>query len=389
MRNGNDRSIRPLRVLQIILGPQMGGIETQTLAFLQRYDRSTFAVDVCCTGGVDGPLREQFLAADARLLPCPWSGYVVPFAVRLTRLLRRERYDVVHARMSEVSGTAMLAARLSRVPIRVASYHNTETWKNPSFAKRLAVALLQRLTRRWATNILGVSRAVLDAYFADWSQHPEQFSVCYNGIDLQRFREGGDRRPVRREFGIPPEVSVVGNVGRFHRQKNHRLFVEVAGRVAKLRGDVRFLLVGDGPLRPGIEAQVARHGLSDRFAFAGARADVERMLAAMDVFLLPSLHEGLGNVVIEAQAVGIPVVASALPAVCEALCPELRALTCDPRDAAGMADKILSLINDAERAVQLGRVAREFVAERFSIERTVAQLERTYSGEGRIESLDG
>lgn len=384
---GADSAARPLRILQIIKGPKVGGTETQTLALLQRYDRGKFHMDVCCTGGVEGPLRERFLATQARLLLCPWSTLALPFTFRLMRLLRRERYDVVHARMSDVSGAAMLAARLSGVPTRVASFHHTEIWQNPSLARRLAVGGLQRLTRRHATHILGISRGVLDTYFANWRQHPDQFSVWFNGVDLNRFCERGDRRSVRGELGIPLEIPVVGNVGRFHMAKNHRAFIEAAGHISRKRSDVWFLLVGDGALRPEIEAEVARHRLSDRFVLAGTRADVERMMAAMDVFLLPSLYEGLGNVVLEAQAAGLPVVASALPCVLEALCPALRALSCDPHDAAGMATKVLSLIEDTKMAAELGHAARKLVLERFSIERTVAQLEGIYRGEGRIESL--
>ena len=378
-KNIADRIGRPVKVLQIIAGVGMGGLEKQMLAFLQRYDRRRFAVDVCCTGSTEGPLREKFLAAQTRLFYCRWSRYVFPFVWRLVKLLRRERYDVVHARMAEVSGAAILAARIVGVPVPIASYHHTQTWENPGLFKRLIVGLLQRATRRWATRILGISRATLDAYFRDWGGYPAHFTVCYNGIDMDRFSVLVDPAEVRAELGIPIDAMVVGNVGGFREVKNHRTFVDIAKKVAEKRENVYFLLVGDGELRATIESEVMRRGMGDRFVFAGIRHDIPRVLAAMDVFLMPSLHEGFATVVVEAQAAGVPVVASDLSSIREALCAEMQELCCGPRDADGMACQIISLLNAPERISRLAQIGREYVAKTFSIQRTVEQLQCVYT----------
>lgn len=374
-----DRSNRRIRVLQIFGGPLMGGIENQALAFVERYNRDNFIVDVCCTQSVEGPLRDRFLAAGPRLLSCPWSKHLVPFVVRLTKLLRAERYDVVHARMSEVSGTAMLAARLAKVPLRIASYHHTQIWEDPSLSKRVAVTALQNLTRRYAHKIIGITQAVLDTYFDDWREQSDQLSVCYNGIDMESFLAPFDRIAVRDELGIAKDALVVGHVGRFAKPKNHATFIYAAAILAKRMDRARFLLVGDGDLRGDSEARVAKLALTDRFVFVGSRSDVPRMLSAMDAFLLPSVHEGLGSVAIEAQAAGVPVIASNLPAIAEALCPPMRALSCDPLDAEVMADRLYTLLADLETRQKLGIEGRKFVLDNFSIQRTVAQLERIYS----------
>ncbi len=114
------------------------------------------------------------------------------------------------------------------------------------------------------------------------------------------------REEIRRELGIPPNSVVVGHVGRFDPQKNHRFLIEIAAVVVTRRPDIDFLLVGDGALRPEMEARVRRMGLSHKIHFAGIRTDVPRlMLGAMDLFLFPSLYEGLGLCVMEAQAAGL------------------------------------------------------------------------------------
>jgi glycosyltransferase involved in cell wall biosynthesis len=165
--------------------------------------------------------------------------------------------------------------------------------------------------RRYATAGLAVSAvAGKSLYGARYGRDP-RLSVLHSGLDLGAFDGTGDRHAVRAELAIPDDAPVVGHVGRFHEQKNHAFLVDVAERVCKAMPDVRFLLVGDGSLRAGIEADVARRGLSSNFIFAGNRRDVPRlMLGAMDSFVLPSRYEGLPLVLVEAQAAGLPCIAS-------------------------------------------------------------------------------
>ncbi len=154
---------------------------------------------------------------------------------------------------------------------------------------------------------LAVSQCAADSLFgADWSSDP-RFRISYCGIDLAPFRAQADRQSVRGEFNIPADAFVVGHVGRFDYQKNHKFLIEIFAALAKRRPDARLLLIGEGPLRPEIEAQVAQAQLTDRVIFAGARPDVPRLMTtAMDAFVFPSHFEGLPLVLLEAQAAGLP-----------------------------------------------------------------------------------
>jgi glycosyltransferase EpsF len=378
----NSKNISPqkLRVLQIISAPVMGGIENQLLFFLQRYNRDKFIVDVACSQSTEGVLRDKYLATGTRLILCKWSRYIIPYVWWMLLLLRRERYDVVHARMAEVSGAAILSAWLAGVPIRIASYHHTETqWRNPGFMNRQAVRILQWITRRWATNILSVSQACLDVYYPDWRQYPNQFQICYNGVNIEHFCKDVVPRGVRSELALPEDSLVVGCVGRFYKQKNHQTFVDIAERVSKQLANVYFLLVGDGVLRQQIEQEVRKRGLSNRFVFTGNRNDVARMLSAMDIFLMPSLFEGFGTVAIEAQLSGLPVVASDLPSIREALSPVMHKFCRQPYDVAGMTEQVMLFLTDPGLRSECGCKGREYVIKRFSIDRTVKQLESVYS----------
>ena len=374
---------RKLKVLQIISSPEMGGIENQLLAFLQRYDRGRFQVDVACAKSTEGSLRDRFLETSTTFILCRWSRYVIPFVWRLLRLLHHKHYDVVHVRGSEVSGAAILAARLAGVSVRVASYHHSKIyWRKTDYINRLitpmAIAVLQWMERRWATRILSISQACFDVYFRDWRQHPELFQICHNGIDIERFSNPVAHSEVRSELGLPMDSLVVGHVGGFRKVKNHQTFVDMAERVSKQLEKVHFLLVGDGALRQQIEMEVAKRGLSSRFVFTGNRDDVPRMLAAMDIFVMPSLNEGFGSVVIEAQLAGLVVVASDLPSIREALGPAMHQFCRQPHDSAGMAEQVLTLLQSPQLRNSIGSQAREYATERFSIDRTVKQLEAIY-----------
>jgi glycosyltransferase involved in cell wall biosynthesis len=298
---------------------------------------------------------------------------------RLVKLLRNEKYDVVHARISEVSGAAIFAAYLAGVPVRIASYDHVKThWRKPGPLNRLAVAILKWMTRRWATKIYGDAEVCLDVYHPRWRQHPEQFQVCYDGIDIEQFCRKVAPGEVRSELGLPIDSRVVGHVGRFSEVKNHQTFVNIAELVSRKFENVHFLLVGDGTLRPQIEMEVAKRGLSNRFVFAGNRDDVLQLLSAMDVFVMPSLDEGFGLAVAEAQVSGLPVVASDIPGIQEALCPSMHKFCRQPLDSKGMAEQVILLLENHQLRSMLGHEGREYVIKRFSIDRTVKQLESAY-----------
>ena len=163
------------------------------------------------------------------------------------------------------------------------------------------------MVARYSTARLAASqRAARSLFGSRWRSDP-CCRILYCGIDLAPFRAAVDSREVRAELGIPPESFVVGHVGRFTEPKNHTFLLQIAAQAIQLEPRARVLLVGDGPLRPAIERQVSELGLSGKVIFAGVRDDVPRLLkGAIDLFVFPSLHEGLGLALVEAQAAGLP-----------------------------------------------------------------------------------
>jgi glycosyltransferase involved in cell wall biosynthesis len=180
-----------------------------------------------------------------------------------------------------------------------------------SAANRLGIVLSRLLTRASCTHGIGCSSEAGAALFGSrWREDPK-YRLIHCGIDLKPFEIYRDPDSVRTALGIAPGARVIGHVGSFSIAKNHRFLLEVTARVLQHRRDILLLLVGDGSLRSAIEKTCAALGIRERVIFAGASSRVpELMRSAMDVFVMPSLHEGLPLVLLEAQAAGLPCLVS-------------------------------------------------------------------------------
>lgn len=366
----------PVRVLQVLGALEGGGVQSVVLRLLKHLDRSRFSSDVCVLAREAGPLAGEAEATGARILRCP-PRPPLRFAVAFPRLVREGRYDIVHVhRSSSMQGLAIaLAAHGGAVPI--AHYHNTRRLEATTI-RRLGTPLVRGLVQRHARAVLGVSRPVLTSHFGLSWQGDGRFRVFPNGIETERFAHG-NRAEARARLGLPPDALVLGHTGRFAPAKNHATLIAAAAIVVRHRPDARFLLVGDGELRPAIEAAISAAGLQANFLLAGWRDDTASLYAAMDVFLFPSLWEGFGLVLAEAQAAGVPCVTSDLECFAEVLAPELWAIRFPAQDAFEMASAILALVADPERCRRMGANAAAFVRERFEMTAVARRLEGLYS----------
>jgi glycosyltransferase involved in cell wall biosynthesis len=297
---------RQRRILHVLGSMNPGGVETWLLDVLERIDRDHFQFDFCLCGAQAGVYAAEVERLGGRILRCPKRANLWSFRRRFRRVLREGNYDVVHSHVHFFSGALLRWAKAEGRPIRIAHSHNTNDGRSDSRARRCYRKLMKFWINRYSTHGLAASEPAAAELFGENWQTDGRFQVLHYGLDLHPFQKSPDRVTVRAELGIPPDVQVVGHVGRFDEQKNHRFFLEIADSVLKSRRDVHFLLIGDGPLRPEIERRVRQMGVSREIHFVGVRTDVPRlMLAAMDLFLFPSLYEGLGICLLEAQAAGL------------------------------------------------------------------------------------
>jgi glycosyltransferase involved in cell wall biosynthesis len=282
---------------------------------------------------------------------------------QLRRAFRRLRPDVVH--LIDVWPVAAVAARLAGVPRIIVTHHTPELPRRDSLVGRL-----------WWRFGWAVRPEVV--YTSAWDRDTDgrvglRRHVVSLGIDLDRFRTA--------EPALPSDGPVIGTVGRLDTQKAHRVLLEAAPLVLERHPNARFVFVGDGPLRARLEDQAAALGVQDTVIFTGARDDVPRWLASFDVFVLPSLFEGLCYAVIEAQAAGVPVVATPVGGVRETVIDDETGILVPPTDSQATARAILRLLERPEDGRRLAAEASARVG-RFSVERMVEETIALYGSAG-------
>ena len=367
-----------IRVLHLVGTLDPGGVETWLMSVLRKSDRARVQMDFCTFAPGKGIFAAEAESLGSKVYSCPMDQESRSLSRRFRAILREGKYDVVHSHVHYFSGAFLRWANQEGVPRRISHSHSTHDGKRSSIVRRGYRSAMRFLIRRHATLCLAASQAAARAlYGQDWKSDARVLVLHY-GIDLRPFSETVDSRAVRAELGLPQGVPVIGHVGRFVEPKNHSFLVEIAREVIARRPDCQFLLVGDGQLRSAVEAQIGSYGLSKNVHVTGTRHDVPRiMLGAMDAFLLPSIWEGLGLVLIEAQAAGLPCVASdRVPS--EVVILSERVTFASITDGAEVwRDLLLGLLGrpTLQREGCIERVSRSD----FAIERSVWGLENLYA----------
>lgn len=333
-----------------------------------------YAVHLAAPGG-DSPAAtdEKALLSGGGRVSLPLEARLSPARDlrsfwRLYRALQRIRPSFVHIHGFKAALVGLPAAGLARLPALV-TVHNYPAERGRSL---LPAAL--RAAGREGVRYIAVSRA-LARTLENWGIPPERIAVIYNGIDPAPFAAAA----ARRRFFASPGKLVVGTAARLAPQKGLPYFIRAAARLALQFPDMRFRVVGEGPERPVLEKLARRLGLETRLSFPGYRADLPDCLAQMDIFVLPSLTEGLAITLLEAMAAGCPVVATRVGGVPEVIADGATGRLIPPGDDAALAAAVAALARDPEQAARLAAAARVQVGRRFTLQRMLTETEAIYS----------
>jgi glycosyltransferase involved in cell wall biosynthesis len=336
-----------------------GGAEGQLLQLARGLDRRRFAPIVYCLSAQVQPNGERLERDGVTLRVTAARG--VGRVRWLARAFRADQVDLIHAWLYIANAVAWSAARLYRTVPLVTSARNCKVQGRVS-------QLANMLAFRGSRSIVANSRDVAEYIVRHYRAPRERIRVVYNGIDTERFRPA------------PPVSGAAGpivTVGRLVRQKNHALFLRAAAALAREVEGARFAIVGDGPLRSALEAQAHDLGIADRVEFLGNRVDVEDIVRTASLFWLTSLWEGMPNVVLEAMASGVPVLATDVGGVRELIREGVDGFVVPAGDAAGFARHARELLAEPARCERFRAAARER-AEQFATPRMVKTLARLY-----------
>lgn len=364
-----------IRILQVFGHTGRGGSELRTLELLRHLDRRRYQLQFCTLSGRSGSLDDEIRSLDAQVHPIRLRRF--DFPSRFRKLLRTQEFDVVHSNVHYMSGYILRLAAQCGTPVRIAHFHNAHDSRGANLARAAYRNWMRRYLDRHATHLLGCSRyAMAGAWGPDWKSDP-RCRVAYYGLEPSDFDAPADHEGVRQEFAVPWRAPLCIHVGRLVDQKNHLRLISIFARLLERRPDARLLLVGrgDGASEARVRSRIRQLGIDQRVVFCRERTDVPRLLKAADLMIFPSLWEGLPGVVLEACAVGTPVVAADLPGIQEIAdrLPGVRALSLDTPDRQ-WASQIDHLLSNRSSDVARRDAGRIFAAGPFTVDRYVRQI---------------
>lgn len=361
-----DGLIRPLRILHVLDRLDVGGTEKAVMKLVRGLDTGLFEHCICTLRGASVVTDEW--ATGVTVLHAGGEGSAFQFNVlRLARVMKTVRPAIVHSR-NWGGIEAVVAARLARVPVAVHSEHGYELDMKSGLPLRRR--LLRHFAYRMACTVAAVTDDLRQYHAAQAWWNPENINVLYNGVDGQEFRpQARVRDAVRQRMGIPTDALVLGWVGRMVPLKDLTTLLKAAETLVPETPNLHVVLVGSGPGMPGLQEYVnSSPQLAGRVTFPGTVDRVADLLNAMDIFVLPTLMEGMSNTLLEALAVGLPVVATRVGGNPEVVAEGVCGYLFPPQDVPALVSQLRTLLRGPRLRTDFGRAARERALRHFSLE---------------------
>jgi len=366
----------PLSVLHFTNDVARGGVEEHILTLMRGLDRSRFRLHWVCPTEVAEKIRPD-LPDDVELIPLLLrKPRQLASAARLAWIIGRRRIHVLHSHQFYASLFASPIGAVCRVPLVIETPHLREQWRQGWLKSRFVV---DRLIGRCVDHYIAVSRANAE-YLVQTKGFPaRKVVVIHNGCDLRRF-DPARRAPacLKAGLGFGADDAVLLVVGRLEPQKGHRVLLDAMPLVHRTSPRARLVCVGEGALRPELEAQVVGLGLRESVRFVGQQSNIPEWFAMADVVVLPSLFEGLPLVAIEALAAGKAMVATAVDGTPEVVVDGKTGLAVPSRDVGALAAAICRLLRDPGLRQAVGQAGRAWVEEHFSQEQQIQRTQELY-----------
>lgn len=366
---------RKIRVLQLVTGFSIGGAERKLLELVNFIDRDRFDITVCAVG-ISGPLKKKFEETG-----CDVFVYIKKHKfdfsqiIKVAKLMKRRKIDIVMTTLFYADIIGTFAALIAKVPCRVSwevSSHPDESRGNT-----LRHKIFYRFCMKYVDKIVAVSEGVKKFLIEERNINISRIQTIHYGIDLSKFNMI-DGRSKRDELGFNSDDRIIGVGARLTVQKGHTYLIDAAPGILGKFPNTKFVFVGDGPLRSRLENKIKKNGLSPYFYLLGFRDDMMEIMNTFDIFVLPSLFEGLPNVILEAMACARPIIATAVDGTPEAIIDGNCGILVPPRNPQALVESAVRLLNDPILANKMGLRARERVENYFRNDRQFMKFQELY-----------
>ncbi len=291
--------------------------------------------------------------------------------LRLQQFLHDWQPTIVHTFLLTASLYGRFASMLARVPVVIGTEVNIYERKQP----------LHRAAERWLMQgtdaVIASAGSVRDFYLDQIGADPDKVVVIYNAVDWSQLDTTRTRAEMRAEFGVPLDAPAAGIIARLTEQKAHRVLFDAMVSRPEMSA-LHLIVVGDGELRDELKGRVEQLGLAHRVHFAGARRDLGNILGAIDMFVMPSLWEGLPLSLVLAMGAGLPVIASKVAGIPEVVHHDVSGLLVDPGDVPQLAEAMTRVVQDDSLRRLMSREAKAFVRPRFGVDGYIASMTALY-----------
>ena len=286
-----------------------GGVEAVVMNYYRHIDKEKIQFDFICDNDSTNIPYEEIQKLGGWVILVPPYQKILSYSKELTKVFKENKYKIVHSHINALSVFPLRIAKKCGVKVRIAHSHSTSNKKE--WKKNIIKNMLRPFSKIYATDLFACSELAGRWLFGNKAFDNKQVTIINNAIDLDKFKYNEEIRNIKRkELNISEHNLVIGHIGRFVEQKNHTFLIDIFNEVVKLNDKAILLLVGQGPLENKIKEKVKLLNLENNVKFLGQRNDVNVLYQTFDIFLLPSLYEGLGMVLIEAQVSGCYCIAS-------------------------------------------------------------------------------
>ena len=299
----------PIRIAQIMGKWVGGGVEAVVMNYYRHIDKSKIQFDFICDEDSTNIPYDEIKKLGGKVILIPPYQKLFKYHKVLKRVLKEGKYKIVHSHINTLSVFSLWAAKSAKVPVRIAHSHSTTNKKEKK--KNLLKKILRPLSKLFATNYMACTEHAGRWLFGNKTYDKGKVYLLNNAIDIEKYKFNEDiRKKLRKELKINKDTFVIGHIGRFVEQKNHRFLIDLFYEYQKKNKNSLLILVGQGPLLKEMQDKVRNYKMQNKVIFLGQRDDANELYQAFDMFILPSLYEGLGMVLIEAQCSGLFCIAS-------------------------------------------------------------------------------